>query len=343
MLEKLLPVLLLLMVFIPSPVVTTAAGDNEEIMDYKKTRQKVVTLWKKRNYQKAIKIYEKALPRFPDKTYEITISLARLYLNTKEYEKCLDIFEYGLKRKVMYPIWPESSSWKPLREYERYTKIFAENTRLQAEATAKSAPRLKVIPPENVSKEKKYPLIIVLHGWNGSLETLDKQWESTLIRRQFFLALVQSSQVIRVNRFGWNDVQLGRKDVKNMYKKIIEEYPVDTQRVIIAGFSQGGNIVLDIAVNNIIPVIGFVTLQPGLSLVEDFDGEILKQSAARGLRGTIIASKKPETLQEQEKMAALVREIKAPYRYVILGTTHWYPAGFREQLDIAVQDILTSP
>jgi tetratricopeptide (TPR) repeat protein len=339
MVKGLTSVLILAMVLIISSPVITSTLNSEEFMNFEKTRNKVIKLWRQGNYREAIKIYEKALPRFPDRANEITLALAELYLSLGEYEKCLDKFEYGLKRKIMYPLWLDADNLKPLEKYERFTKIVEENTRLQAEATAKSAPRLRVLPPDNYSKEKKYPLIMVLHGWNGSLEILDKQWESTMVRREFLLALVQSSQVIQVNRFGWNDIQLGRKDVKTIYKKIIETYPVDKQQVIIGGFSQGGTMALDIAINDIIPVKGFVVLQPGLNLSTDFNGKILERTLQQGLRGTIIASKTPKSLREQVKMTALSSEMHLPYRYIISGTGHWYPRDFLQQLDTALEDI----
>jgi len=338
-------VVMAMVVIISSPVMTsTLNSESEELMNYEETRNNVVKLWRQGNYQEAAKIYEKALPRFPEQTEEITFALAELYLYLGEYEKCLDKFEYGQERKIMYSLWLNGDTWKPLEKYERFTKIVEENKRLQAEATAKSSPQFRVIPPENCAKEKekKYPLIMVLHGWNDSLEILDKHWESPIVRREFLLALVQSSQVVKVNQFCWDDMQLGRKEIQVIYKKIIETYPVDLQRVIIAGFSQGGSMALDIAMNAIIPVKGFVVLQPVLKLSTDFNGKTLERTLQQGLRGTIIASQNPDTLQEQEKMAVLSREMHLPYRYVISGTGHWYPGDFLQQLNTAVEDIFYS-
>ena len=99
-------VVMAMVVIILSPVMTsTLNSESEELMNYEETRNNVVKLWRQGNYQEAAKIYEKALPRFPEQTEEITFALAELYLYLGEYEKCLDKFEYGQERKIMYSLW----------------------------------------------------------------------------------------------------------------------------------------------------------------------------------------------------------------------------------------------
>jgi dienelactone hydrolase len=115
---------------------------------------------------------------------------------------------------------------------------------------------------------------------------------------------------------------------------------VDTQRVIMAGFSQGGKMALDIALNDVIPVTGFVVLQPGKTLSKEISKENLEKIVKRGLRGTIIDSESPASSREQQRITSINRELNLAFRYLISGTGHWYPGDFLKQLDTALKDIL---
>ena len=97
---------------------------------------------------------------------------------------------------------------------------------------------------------------------------------------------------------------------------------------------------MDIVLDNVIPVIGFIVLQPGVSLTKDVNQEKLKKIQEQKLRGTIIDSKNPESLRELERFNTLAKEVNLPYRYVISGIGHWYPGDFLSQLDKALKDIL---
>ena len=338
--KPLMPVLLLPLIILISIIIVALPLTGEEIMNYEKTKQKVIKLWQKGKFEKAINIYKKAIPLFPGLEHEIIFTMAQIYISAGEYKKSLDTLAKGQEKKLLYPLWLSLPMWEPLKRYEKFIKIVKKNKQLQAEATAKTEPRVSVILPQNYSKEKKYPLLMVLHGWNGSIVTLNRQWESGIVRKEFLLALVQSSQVIQPDRFGWDSLQLGKKDLTRIYQKTIDTYQVDTKQVIIAGFSQGGKMALDIALNDVFPVTGFVVLQPGRSLSKDVGKENLEIILERGLRGTIIDSQSPASSREQQRVTDLNRELGLTFRYVISGTGHWYPRDFFKQLDTAIKDIL---
>jgi predicted esterase len=314
---------------------------QEDNMNYEKMKKKAGKLVRGQKYDEAIAMYEEALREFPGKFYPITFSLAQLYMSTGNPEKSLNIFETGLKKKIMYPIWTAAPYWKPLFDHDaqRFKKILDENRRLQAEKTAEAKPGYKVIPPAKYSREKKYPLFFVLHGWNESMTHTAKYWQSKGLNKNFLVVLTQSSQVVSPSTFGWEDNRSGKKDIKEIFEKISAGYPVDTDHIIIAGFSQGGMLAMDIAVNQIVPACGFVLLHPGGGLPADFNLESVKKAAGKGLSGTIIMSEQNKSGEEIDKVREILKAAGFDYRFVVSGAGHWYPADFSKQLDAAVTHI----
>jgi len=333
---------LIIAVFIMLGLSTLFLGmEQEDTMNYEKMKKKVVKLVRSQKYEAAIAMYEDGLQQFPDRFYDITFSLAQLYMRSGQPGKSLDIFEEGLKKKIMYPIWTKAPYWNPLSDHDsgRFKKILAENTRLQAEKTAKAKPEFNVILPAKYSPEKKYPLIIVLHGWNESMKSTERYWQSKGVNKNFLLVLAQSSQSVSPHTFGWDDNRLGKKGIKEIFEKIIAEYPVDNDHIIIAGFSQGGMLAMEIAVNQIVPAVGFVVLHPGGGIPEGFNLESVKKAGKSGLTGTIIMSQQNKEGVEIDQVRGLLKEAGFEYRFVVSGTGHWYPTDFSKQLDAAVTHV----
>lgn len=315
---------------------------QEEKMSYEKIKKQFRECIKQKKYEDAVNIYEKALPEFPDKCYDISFALGQLYMRTGKIEKSLTVFEHGLKQNVVYPVWAAAPYWQPLAKHDqaRFNKILEENKRLQQEKTAKTEPLFDIITPAGFSKDKKYPLFIILHGWNEAMTHLSKYWQAGKLGEEFLLVFAQSSQVVSPYSFGWEDTELGRKDVKSIYEKVAAENPVDKEKIVIGGFSQGGMMAMDIAVNDIIPAAGFVVLHPGGGIPGDINKETTAQAGKRALKGTIIMSEQNKSAEEIDRLQTFLKAGKIDYRFIVSGKGHWYPADFSTQLEAAVAHII---
>jgi predicted esterase len=307
--------------------------------NYTALRKKVARLVKKGQLAAAVEILEEAKSRIPDRLYEITFRQARLYIDLGQYEKSLEAFEYGLQRNVVYPIWEEWDFWDPLRKYDRFEKILAENSRRQAEATARTEPQLRVVTPKGYAGGGQYPLFLVLHGWNDSLKGTMAYWRSKRLAKEFIVAYIQSSQVVDKYSFGWTDMNLGRKDIRKMYKKLAEEYEIDEKRVIVGGFSQGGLMALDAALSRTLPAVGFVVFEVGGGLPDSLRVDNLKK-AAPGLRGSLIFGEEEFTMKEQAEILENLQAAGLDYRRVTTHSGHWYPKKFSRFLDEALAFVL---
>ncbi len=126
---------------------------------------------------------------------------------------------------------------------------------LQAEAMAQQ-PRAIRIPSEatpdapqpclfwapNVPEGEKRPLLVNLHTWSSDYAQDRSPWWQQAVSRSWFL--------IQPNFQGANDhpdaggSELARRQVLEARDWVIENYPVDTERVYIAGVSGGGHMTM---------------------------------------------------------------------------------------------------
>jgi predicted esterase len=120
-----------------------------------------------------------------------------------------------------------------------------------------------VIPPSH-SATPPYPLLVALHGNNSSAEWSADYWRSP-VERGWLVLLPQSSQPgWDSTTFIWNDEERARRDVQQHYVEVQRDYVVDLDRVIIGGYSKGGQVALLLALNGIIPAPGVIAVAPAL-------------------------------------------------------------------------------
>lgn len=232
----------------------------QRLRSYKQISSYAEQLYREKQYKTAAEYLEDALKKFFRYDYDVIWDLIILYGHTGSYERICDLLELGLKKGYWYPIF---QGFKKLRNKKRFKKIISDSSRLKAMSQQKAKSKFYVHKPLKYSKNKKYPLFIVLHGANSSIRREKRYWRSKKLYKNYILAFMQSSQVRSSKTFGWHDLNLACVEVTNSYCKIITRYPVDIDRIVIAGFSQGASVALEIIIKNLIPAAGFVFCCPG--------------------------------------------------------------------------------
>jgi predicted esterase len=309
---------------------------------YQEAETIAVQLFYQQKHQENIELLKDLMEKFPGKLHEIAWSLALNYCLNGQYEKSLETFDYGLKKGIFFPFHPKINIWESLEKYdmERFKKIKEKTRQLRDQAQKKAKPEIEILTPEKYSQNEKYPLFIVLHGWGGDLEFSKRHWNSERLKQEFLVAYMQSSQVVLTQGFAWDDIPLGRKEIKQLYEQTVKVYAVDLDKVIIGGYSQGGMMVMDIIFTRTFPLKGFVAVCPGGGIPEALTREHAAKVGAYGVRGHIISGDKDDFLPEQQEVIKIFKEADFPYQMkVIPGMYHWYPGDFGKQLDLAIEDI----
>jgi predicted esterase len=167
-------------------------------------------------------------------------------------------------------------------EFERLLKICMER---RAQGMASAVPVIKTLPPERQSPP--YPLLLALHGGGGNATAEADHWLACL-SQGWFLGLPQSSQLYAPGMYTWNDWDWALQEVPQRFAAICAEHPVDTGRVVLAGFSQGGGLAAWLGLSGAIQVRGLILVGPFLVDVNHLL-PILEKNGPYRMRAYIVA------------------------------------------------------
>ncbi|KPK63610.1 hypothetical protein AMJ83_06185 [candidate division WOR_3 bacterium SM23_42] len=313
---------------------------DKSFTTYQDMRKHLGELYEKEKYEEAVDLLLWAREKFPDYLFNNSYNLALLYVRLGQYDKGIDALQYALDRGLWFSLLAfEPEPWAPLREKKGFQDIRDQCEALKQEAQKKAKPDLLVVTPEDFEPKKTYPLFITLHGGGENIELFKDRWNSQQMRKEFIVAYPQSSQVISMNGFWWHgDIELAKREIASAYQKVVNEYPVDTENVIIGGFSSGGVAALDVLLSNTIPARGFVVLCPDWP--ESFTAERIRDTKNRGIRGTLITTEMDERLPLHEKMVETFKAEGLPHQFIVTPNIgHWYPEDLDEKIDGAIDHI----
>lgn len=315
-----------------------AAGGQEkkEFADYRDMRAYLGELFQQKKYAEAAALLESVLDRYPANVIANTFNLAAARAYLGQSDKAVEALEDGLRRGIFYGLWDFGAPlWDPLRETPRFQAFLKANQARVDEASRKAVLLTDVVTPEGYDPARKYPLFIALHGGGETMAELKPLWISPRLRSEFITLYVQSTQVASMTGFHWQDAALTRRDVEAAYKKVVAQYPVDTGRVLIGGFSSGGYGAMVTAFADIFPVRGFVALCPGVP--ESLRDEDILAAKARGLRGTLLTTGLDHRVEAQRTLAERMAKLGLPVEFhETPNIGHWFPDDFAVRLDTAI-------
>ena len=135
----------------------------------------------------------------------------------------------------------------------------------------------KVTLPEGHKRSTKAPLLVALHHFNGEMEKTTQRWQKAAAEVGAILLTPQGTVKSGDDKFQWGrDLDKIEADVMDAINEVMDDYKVDEDKIVIAGFSQGGWAAWGLAMRNpdtfcgVIPVAG--RFQPeSASALEDED------------------------------------------------------------------------
>jgi len=247
------------------------------------------------------------------------------------------IIEKGYWYSYQYLV--EDDDLKPLHVYKEFDECANMCKERENQAQRDSKVDLKVLMPNNLADNEKYPLIITLHGDQENILITEDYWSPCVMSKNI-LALPQSSEIEFSDAYCWNDVEKGTKELKVHYNEILKEYNVDSENIIIGGFSAGARIALYTVLNDIIQVKGCIFVAPWLPEIEEWE-HLLDEFKLKGIKSYIICGDKDEDCFEGcNKFVSMLNQRNIPNVFKIVeGLNHDYPANFHEELEEAIKYI----
>lgn len=120
------------------------------------------------------------------------------------------------------------------RTYEKREPGVVEGTAANMHDPSQIVSYLMLVPPHD--PEKRYPLLVSLHGQNGSAKSHIGGWRRDVEKEGGLFLLVPDAA-----RGGWGRSRLGFGTMHGAIRDALAKYPIDPNRVFLDGGSMGGN------------------------------------------------------------------------------------------------------
>ena len=250
------------------------------------------------------------------------------------------IVEKGFWYQYNYLI--KDEDLKSLSKYKEFAELLDICKKRESEAKRNEKPNLKIIVPDKMNEQYKHHLIIALHGDQENIEITEDYWISC-IDKNYLLALPQSSQIQFSEGYEWKDIEKGSRELKEHYESILEKHNIDSDNIIIGGFSAGGRVALYSILKDIIQVKGFILVAPWLPEIDKW-APLLDKIREKGIKGYVVCGDKDDDCYEcTRRLTNLLGSKKISYELKIFkGLDHDYPGNFNEILPKAIEFISKS-
>lgn len=206
---------------------------------------------------------------------------------------------------------------------------------MHLKAEAKAKPAVAVHQPDGAGP---FPLLIAL-GPRGNIPELDFRDWSPVIKLGWMLALPRSTQMASPISFVWDDREKAFGEIVGHFETLVEKYPVDPNRIVLAGFSQGAARAIELIMSQKVKAHGFIAIVPGT-----LDQAELEGWATSGVgRGVLISGGK----DPRYEMFIQIKEIFAKQNIPLMfehypDMAHQIPNDFEAMLGRSL-DFLCNP
>ena len=140
--------------------------------------------------------------------------------------------------------------------------------------------------------------------------------------------------------YTWDNLERGMDEAKTHYEALCREFPVDSNRVVLGGFSQGGGLAVWLALTQVIPVCGVIGVGPYLNAIDTL-APTLPQKPIPNVRFYVISGAEENDEGMFAKIGALCAEKGIPFQHeVASGIGHEFPADFEPFVKRAFKFVL---
>jgi predicted esterase len=290
-------------------------------------------LYQEGKYAEALAIAEREFEHFPQNKPLMYHFRACMSGRLNDKTGALTVLNTAIDAGLWYPeyYWTDDDL-TVLRGDPDFERLKAISVERHTEAQKSSKPELTVFVPD---EKKHLPLLIALHGNNGNIEQSETAWNSAM-SAGWILALPQSSQISAPNAFIWNDTAVADRELLAHYDTVCHQYgPIDTQHLILGGFSMGGETVIRAALQGLLPTRGFIAVTPGGPLTQNPESwkPIIEAAQDKKVRGVFIIGGKDAAYQQTRELAQMLNDTGIECQvldYPEMG--HTFPPDFAERL-----------
>lgn len=260
----------------------------------------------------AIQLLKESIKDYPDKEFEIYSNLINLYNALGEIRNSIGIMAEANNKGYYFWFMPRESRYNNFRRESWFKKALSVNNKLREEAQKLTKPVYKIVLPKGYDVNKKYPLILIMHGGNQSIVLSQERWKSDDLYTDKIVAFVQSGWTVATNRYRWDlsGTDLFHEgtaidEVKRLYKEFSAKYSKNIDKIILVGFSQGASLAMNMAIYKDIDCVGVLA---GCPFNDDIDQEHVLDLKKRDVRFFVFSGDKDWAFQKAEKNMSILKE-----------------------------------
>ncbi len=218
--------------------VIITAGFSEQIDSGRVYIQQANNALSKKNYQTAIDNYKAGLRFRPDNgavVYNIACSYSLLD-NKKEALKWVKkMVELGVYK------FEDDEDFNNIRDTKEFKNLVAKAKKLLGELkTTVFEPVISL--PDGFDSSKTYPLLIGLHGYGSNPVDFSKALKNIPNKINYILCCPYGPDIMGKVSFGWGEKVDAEKRILDDIEFVKKKFKIDSAKVILLGFSQGGGV-----------------------------------------------------------------------------------------------------
>ena len=308
-------------------------------LSFDELTDQMMNLYRESKYAEALQIVEQNADHFPEHLARTTFWKMCLLSLCSRSNDILSVFQKGLDAGLW---WAESQfrdtdldAVRDLPGFKLLATISEE--KYQQARTHIERDQTVLLPDKSVSD--LYPLLIALHGGAGNKDSNLEYWK--IARQKGWLVLSpQSTQPLYSGSYSWIEPEQALADLNFYVEQILKDYPIDQQRVVIAGFSQGSGMAIYAALSGKLKVRGFIGI--GTYWADPESLRLLAQPArqTKPIRGYFIVGEKDQTLNKTREIQKVLNENNIQFdEEVHPDLAHEFPADFESSFDKAIDFI----
>ena len=309
--------------------------DNMTIRDL---IDEMMRLYTQGQYSDALELVEQNEKYFPNEGTRIAFWKMCLLSLCGRVHEAISVFQQGLDSGFW---WSETqfqdTDLDAVRDLPEFRRLVAASQKKYEEVRKHIGPEYEVLLPDPPASEK-YPLLIAVHGRNGNKSSHIEYWD--IARQQGWLVLLaQSTQPLTSSSYCWDDPAQGLRDLFSYYELVSQQYQIDPQRAVIAGFSQGSGLAIYAALSGKFEVQGFI----GIASFFD-DTNLLKplSDEAQCMRGYFVTGSKDHTFDKVKEIQKILKENHIQFtEEAHADLAHEFPSDFETSFDKAINFIFT--
>ncbi len=293
--------------------------------------------------QAAFDLVTEAFPQFPQQAnllYNWRYCAAALL---GKQDLALQIMQQGLDTGFWWgeDVLRNDDDLKSLLELPEFNRLVEVSEARRQAAQAAAKPFALTLPTRTTPP---LPLLLALHGNSANAQVSVEYWESA-VDQGWLTALLQSSQITMPDRYVWDDLELGAREIKTHYQELTEKHPIDSAKVVVSGFSKGGEMAIWLALKEDIPLAGFIAVNPGGPYIQDIVQwrPILEEcKSLTNLRGFFLVGENDQNLDKIQALHEMFASHGLICELVVAPeTAHDFPTDFDRILAKALKFVVS--